>query len=380
MNYKSFPIGVHTNENSIKVLEGIVQHDNANLFQIQLYDGTDAFDFTGYSVINVAIVRPDETTVTDVWTMIINEAGDIEYVLADEDTTGDVESHTFLAIQYLDPANGRITLQVGGEATAQVGLHRMVIEIYADDVVLTTARINYNVVETVNKVGASILQESDDYIALRDLLSSCSQIITAEAERANQEAARVDQEKNRQASVTKMLADLSEYVSTLTQKLEIATAAADRAQSWAMSSQAIAVDQLPQALKDAIYNAEASASTINDLSGRLSIIENKTNRMDLSSADGYVSLPVVTASTIGNYFATNNTPGAVVLNTSDNALYVGTGNGRYTVVSDPDAFKGVWVNSTTPSSNNYIWFDSGNQLKIYKENEWKPVKTIAVFG
>lgn len=378
MNYKSFPIGVHVNENSVKVLEGIVQHDNANLFQIQLYDGTDAFDFSGYSVINAAIIRPDETPIADIWTMNSEE----EYERADEATTGDVESHTFLAIQYLDPKNGRITLQVGGEATAHVGLHRMALEIYSDDAVLTTARINYNVVESANRVGASILQNAEGYVALQDLLIQCSEMIAAEAERVNQEAARNDQESARQANVAQMLDNLSEYVTTLSQALESAQAAARSAQSWAQASQAIAVEGLPQALQDAIRNAEASAATINDLQGRIAEVESKTYRVGLDDEGGYIYLPVVTDSTIASYFSGNTTAGAVALNSTNGAIYVGTGAGSYRVVADPDAFPGYTAVGTAPTDTGCLWIDTsqGGQMKYYTNGEWVAVKSIAVFG
>lgn len=384
MNYKSYPIGVHVNENSVKVLEGIVQHDNGNLFQIQLYDGTEAFDFSGYSVINAAIIRPDETPLADIWTAITAEQADNgeQSVIADEDTTGDVESHTFLAIQYLDPKNGRITLQVGGEATAQVGMNRMVLEIYSDDVVLTTARINYNVVETANKVSASILQNSGGYAALQDLLTECASIIDAERERGNQEAIRREQETARQASVGQMLSDLNEYVSTLSANLEIAQEAAVTSQSWAQSSQAIAIADLPQALQDAINAASASAATINGLTQRLTALEAKTARLSLASETGYIDIPTTDDLSIANYFSAHTTAGALVLNTDDGALYVGTGSGSYTMVKDPDAFPGYIASAEAPTNTDALWVDTANGglLKYYNGSEWTEMKSIAVFG
>jgi antirestriction protein len=384
MNYKSYPVGVHTNENSVKVLEGIVQYDNANLFQIQLYDGAEAFDFSGYSVINVAIVRPDETPIADIWTAITAEQADNgeQSVLADETTTGGTESHTFLAIQYLDPVNGRITLRVGGEATAQVGLHRMVLEIYAGDAVLTTARINYNVVETANKVGTSILQKSEGYVALQDLVTECASIIEAERERGNQEAIRQDQEAARQTSVSEMLATLATYMSTLSQAIERAEDAAAAAQQYASLASAVSIDDFPANLKAAVISANENIEDLAEVQARVSTLETKSARFNLSSDDGYLYLPVVTSATISSYFSGHTTVGAVVLNSTDGALYIGTGSGAYRIVKDPDAFPGYVVAAAEPTNTEYLWIDSGsgNLMKYYDNGDWVETKSVAVFG
>lgn len=354
MNYKSFPIGVHTNENSVKVLEGIVQHDNGNLFQIQLYDGTEAFDFTGYSIINVTIIRPDETSITDLWV----DTGD-GYERADETTEGETESHTFLAMQYLDPANGRITLQVGGDATAQVGLHRMAVEIYSSDVVLTTARINYNVVGTLNKVGASILERVSGYSKLQDLLIKCSQMIDAEEERANQEVARQNSEVEREA----LAATLSQYVPALDAAVAQAEAAEENAREWAMFSRTAAI---PQELSDAITAVVGAASDIASLSARVTALEKKT-------------VPVMASTALDSYFA-DAEAGAIAFCSNDNALYVGDGEGSYDAVVDSSVM--YVVSSTAPSDTTKLWVDTANnnQLKAYVSDAWQPVKSVAVFG
>lgn len=371
MNYKGFPIGVHLNENSVKVLEGIVQHDNGNLFQIQLYDGTDAFDFTGYSLINAVLIRPDETTLADIWSADIEETEEEE-----------TESHTFLAIQYLDAKNGRITLKVGGEATEQVGLHRMAIEIYSDGVLLTTARINYNVVRSLNEMPQSILQNSEGYAALQNLLAQVATIVESERERSNQEMIRQEQETERQTRVIGLVQELTEFVSTIRADLEIAQAAAEDSKAWARTAQALVTEDLPQALQDAINNAAASAATINDLTGRIGVLESKTTRLNLNNEEGFLNVPVVTSSTIAAYFTANNAPGAVVFNSTDGALYVGRGSGNYVVVKDPDAFPGYIRTYTEPEDTDYLWIDAGdgNQMKFYHNDEWVPVKSIAVFG
>lgn len=354
MNYKNFPVGVHTTENSIKVLEGIVQHDNANLFQVQLYDGTEAFDFTGYNIINVAIIRPDETCITDLW--VETEDGYRPAEEGDENT----ESHTFLAMQYIDPKNGRITLRVGGEATAMVGLHRMVIEIYSDDVVLTTARINYHVVESANKIGASVLEESEDYAELQELLLRISQISEAENQRVNQEAAR-------QESVADMLATLTEYMETLDASIAECKAAAERSKQWAELSQSVAIEDLPEEMQDLI---EVAPEVVAFAEAHL-------------SDGGHLILPVVTDATIEGFFEANTDAGIIVYNSDDNALYVGTGD-DFVIVKDPGAFPGYLVSPVQPVDTGCLWIDSGNGniVKYFDilQNDWVEIGSVALFG
>lgn len=381
MNYKSYPVGVHINENSVKVLGGIVQNDNGNLFQIQLYDGTAAFDFSGYSVINAAVIRPDETPIADIWTTVTAEQADAgeEAVLADETTEGEVESHTFLAIRYLDPENGRITLQVGGEATAQVGLHRMVLEIYCEGAVLTTARINYNVVETANKVNSSILEHSEGYAALQGLLSDCASFIEAERERGNQEAIRQDQEEARQESVTEMISQLNTYMSTINEALERAAAAAESAERYADLAEATSLDDFPQDLKDAVISANESIEGLSDLQTRVATLESKVEVLEgkavLLDSSGHLSLPTVTDITIEDFFNGQH-ENVVAMNTSDGAVYVGLGNG-YATVAHPFVAAAV-----APTNTSRLWIDTsaGGQMKYFDGSNWVVIKSIAVFG
>lgn len=336
MNYKTYPVGVHINENSVKVLSGIVQNDNGNLFQVQLYDGTKAYDFTGYTIINATIIRPDETALSDMWP--VNVGSD------------EMESHTFLAIQDIDAKNGRISFTVGGDATVQAGLHRMAIEIYSDTVRVTTARINYVVVETLDQEDSSILENSEGYYALQSLIMSCSNIVTDEQERANQEVARAENEEDRQVTFASLVEEYNTKLAELQGVIDRAVALFD---------QALAQGQLEE-LED-------------DLEQTFTV---RMHNIDLSQ-DGYINIPN-TSGTPDAWFATHETPGALLY--SNGSMYVGTGEGEYERLC---MYQPYVVSTTAPADLRSLWIDSanGNALKCYVIGEgWQEVKTVAMFG
>lgn len=323
MNYKPFPIGVHVDENSVKVLTGIVQNDNANLFQVQLYDSRTAFNFSGYTIINATIVRPDGTTLTDAFT---------------DTVTGEIGSHTFVAVQRVEPESGRITLQVGGEATEQTGLYRMALEIYADDVKLTTARINYHVVESLDQeIDESILTNSDSYTALQNLLTTCSNIINQDRERANQEASRVQAEEERAAAFTALATEMRNEI--------------DYAVS--LFNEAIAAGQIDD-LKDWL---------VAWLSDRLGILPMTDN-----AAAWYLE-------------EEHQEEGAMVGSTGDGTINLGWGGSFFSTYYPGPPY----VADDQPPAGPYtLWIDTGNGglMKYYdsEEDDWLPVKSVAVFG
>ncbi len=350
MNYKAYPVGVHINENSVKMLDGIVQNDNGNLFQVQLYSGSDAYDFSGYALINATIIRPDETTIADIWTAqeyeppydpeeddIIATPAEEQETVSDTETStdGDVTegSHTFLAIQYLDPENGRITFKVGGDATAMVGLHRMALEFYSEDARVTTARINYRVVETLNNIDQTILDNSDSYVALQSLLSECANILDAEQERANQEAVGTENEEVRTAAYTALLAEMQE-------ELDFAQALFD---------QAIAQGQM-----DDLY----------------------------AHVDSYIDENlgcIPTTSNVASWFAQHTDAGMMVYCTADELVYVGTGSGAYRQLI---TYAPYAAGSTAPTDTRSLWIDTANGsiVKYWSGSAWVSTGAVALFG
>ena len=171
-------------------------------------------------------------------------------------------------------------------------------------------------------------------------------------------------------------------MTTLSQALERAEAAAEYAKEYADLAEARSIDDFPSDLRAAILSANENIEDLATLQTRVEALEGKSARMELDDADGYLYIPVVTNETISTYFSGHTTAGAVVLNSSNGALYVGTGAGLYKVVADPDAFPGYTVSSTEPEDTTCLWIDTanGNQMKYNNGVSWVTVKNIAVFG
>ena len=99
MNHKAFPVSVSLTDNNTEITKGVVQYDDANLFQIKVMSGSEAFDYTGYTSIVMTILKPDGTS-----------------IITDQLSEGDT-------VQLIDRESGMIQLLIGGQGTLLVGMH-----------------------------------------------------------------------------------------------------------------------------------------------------------------------------------------------------------------------------------------------------------------
>lgn len=147
---KSFHTTVSVKDGTSRsVLKGIVQHDTLNEVNIRLTDGSRPFDYTGYTNIILRVRKADGTSYVD------SEGNDV--IAA-------------------NPSGGLIAVILKGQATAAVGLCQCVIEIYADGEKMTSARLNYEVTDSLG-TGEDAASESQ-YPAFQKLLSDLSKIET----------------------------------------------------------------------------------------------------------------------------------------------------------------------------------------------------------
>ena len=129
------------------MLRGIVQHDTLNEVNIRLSDGSKAFDYYGYTNIVLKILKPDGTAYVD-------SVG--ENVIA------------------TSPEDGIVTVYLKGQATAAAGICQLVLEIYAGEDKMTTARLHYEVFE---ELGVGIDSQSEDYMPVfQNLMAEMSEI------------------------------------------------------------------------------------------------------------------------------------------------------------------------------------------------------------
>ena len=179
---------------SRNILRGIIQYDTLNEVHIRLTDGSGAFNYDGYTKIIFKVLKADGTA------CVFSES---DHVTA------------------TSPVDGLMTVILSGQATAVAGLCQSVIEIYAGNEKMTTARFNYEVFAALNTDKA--VESTTEYSALQRLLSDLSAleatIESAEAQRVVAESARADLETG--------------YVAR-------AETAAEAAEMWAKVSQNIA--------------------------------------------------------------------------------------------------------------------------------------------
>ena len=189
---KVFKTSVSVKEGASRsVLRGIIQYDTLNEVNIRLSDGSRAFDYTGYNNIIFKVLKADGTSYID---------SEGERVIA------------------TSPSDGVVTVILTGQATAAAGLCQSVIEIYAGDGKMTTARLNYEVFDAL-EVDEDAIQSETEYPVLQNLVLELSELeelirpaVEAEAARQAAEAERLVAEEQRIAAETERLSAEAERV------------------------------------------------------------------------------------------------------------------------------------------------------------------------
>lgn len=177
MNKKYFNVPVSLKDNNSRIVEGVIQYDTADLFNIKLFDGTEPFDFSGYSTLVFTALKPDGK----------------EYI----DTEGEY-------LDVVDAADGRIAFTLPPALTAIAGMHFCNITIYSNGVKLSSARFNYFVQEALSE--GENAKHTDEYPLLEQLISKLSLIQDAEQMRNEAEALRVLAENERVSDTSGIVA------------------------------------------------------------------------------------------------------------------------------------------------------------------------------
>lgn len=340
MNNKAFNVSLSLTENYIRILKGLVQYDTGNLFRIKVMSGSEAFDFSGYTSIVMAIMKPDGTSIV-------------------EDLT--TESET---LQSINAEAGEIAIQIGGQATVVVGMHFMSLSFYGDGLRTTTAKLNYYVQET-DDIEYVPEESTNSWTAFQSALARLSEIETQESIRVLNEQARIAAEEGRAAEAAGLIA-------TATTLSNAAQTYAEMARNWA---------------------AVAFATCIPGEYWQFYIDENGDLYVQYDDSEypnGYV-LPAVTEEQLDarlagiNCGVFNNTvdqiqilrgpfadmplleEGEMAWATDQQAMYIGTDTGNV-----PVGRAAFLVQATEPTENTVLWIDTanGNALKFYDGANW----------
>lgn len=187
MNRKEFNVSVSTKENAAKVINGVIQYDTGNLFNISILDGTKPFDFSSYSNVVIEVLKPDGTVFVD----------------------GDGGS-----LDVLDPEEGLVAFTLQPQCVLLRGMHFVAISIYSNGVKVTTARLNYFVAESMDDGQDHDVTSLSDYPILQLLLAQNSNIIEAEQLRVIAEQLRQTAEADRESDTNGVLKQAMDAINT----------------------------------------------------------------------------------------------------------------------------------------------------------------------
>lgn len=346
MNYKQFNIALPIKDNNTVIISGLVQYDTANIVNVRLMDGTEPFDFTGYTEVFIEILKPDGTHIQSC-------------VTDDPEITGDNNPYS---IQIVDPMEGRISFTLRGQATLLTGTHFCQIMIAAGGKLMTSARINYYVDETLQDIDADF-SSSSEYTTLLNLINRNSAIATAERTREDSEMQRILADKQRDENVLALTRMVQEYIDNANgyvddtkANMELAQQYAELAQNPSAEIMESLIEQLNLVSKLYVDNLVAT-NTKNFDAGLFT--DSAESKKLLKVRTGLAEdIPELADGEFG-------------LATDTKRLYIGD-----------IPVNGVYVASeTAPSETHVLWIDISTagkgSIKYYDGSSWQPTATAS---
>ena len=344
MNYKVFNIALPIKENNVQIIDGLVQGNTANIVNVRLMDGVEPFDFTGYTEVFLDIVKPDGT-----------------YIDACITDNPEYNSNNPYTIQVLDPKTGLISFALQGQATVLEGSHFGEITIVGGGALLTAARINYYVGDTIQReTDPESLTSSDDYVSLRNMIMKNSAISTAEANRNLAEGLRMSAEEQRELRMVELEDYIRSYLENATGYVAESKGYMEQAELYAQLAQNPSAEIIEQLLEGFNF---ASIKYVDDQ------VENATADFDA----GTYTNPVKPLQFVRG--ADSELPaleqGEPAWSTDANIFYVGGAEGAVPINGTFEA--GV----EAPERHDILWIDlsAGAAVKYWDGEAWQPTAT-----
>lgn len=333
MNKKIIPIIVRLKENNNYIVQGIEQNDAGVIFDLQVNDGLEAFDFSGYSLVTLKIQKPDGTFTYD--------------------TTSDATLDT------IDPTKGRLKVNIPTSCTAQNGMHFCTISFASDEkIIFETCSFNYFVGENPQAKDEDVIG-TNEFPILTNLIAQVAGIISAEQTRLFEESERVDHETDRREIFASLIAIFMETLGLLEYMMKDAQGLIDEFNEAVAHGASVDISQIAQLATKAYV-----ATALNSLDfGSLSGVKTKTLRI-LRGTQAQI--------TSGD---TDLSEGELAYATDTNELYIGGNNDTKAKLNEsPFA-----VGSSAPSTSK-LWIDTSGtspQLKFYDQttSTWKSCNT-----
>lgn len=344
MNYKVFNIALPMKANNVLIVDGLAQYNTANIVNVRLMDGTEPFDFTGYTEVFLDILKPDGT-----------------YINACVSNDPEHNGNNPYTIQVLDPAKGLISFSLQGQATVLTGSHFAEITVMGAGASATAARINYYVGDTISRdTDPEGLTSSDDYVSLRTLIAKNSAIATEEENRNIAEAMRMQSEDERENRAKLLEEDIRNYLTNADKYVNDCHAFMIAAEQYAQLAQNPSATILAELLEEMNFasvtyvNDEIADATKDFIAGTFTTLAKLLNIRKGTEAE----LPELT----------EGEPGWT---TDTNTLYVGSDDGPIPIN------RPFVISAEAPERDDVLWVDlsAGASIKYHNGESWRPTAT-----
>lgn len=354
MNYKQFYCQIPIKDNNVKIIDGLVQYDTANIVHARLMDGTEPFDFTGYTGIVLDILKPDGTN--------------IQAMVTDDPTVA--EDNNPYCIQVVEPKEGRISFTLKGQATVLTGTHFAQLSVYGGGEVLSTSRINYYVGSVLSDNNAdveSIVESTEEYLTLRTVLTECSRIAGKEGDRNEAENERKVAEDKRESQFNTKMAEINAYLQNAIEYIDRTRGYMEQALTYAQLAQ----NPSAELLQDIIETLGLAGTTY-----VVNSINAATKNFDAGAYTDTDEAEKLLKARRGNHADIPTLEqGEFGLSLDTKQLYIGMADGNMPV-------GGSYIASAeAPERTDVLWIDTseagGGAVKYHDGDSWQPTATAS---
>lgn len=350
MNYKEFNMLLPIKDNNVKIQDGLIQYDTANIVHVRLMDGTEPFDFTGYTEIILDILKPDGNRV--------------QVLVTDDPDVNDDNNPYWL--QIIDPKEGRVSFVLQGQATILTGTHFAQLSIMSGGKMLTSARINYYVGDTLSSdMDPEDVISSSEYTTLQTLINRNSAIATEERARVDAETLRKEAEQEREQRMDEMEDEVQDYLDAANGYVEQTKENMELAQYYAQLAQ----NPSAEIMEELVQDMDLATNTY-----VTQLIANSTKDFDAGS---YTDTADEKKLLVVRNGQDANVPtlaiGEMGFSVDTEQLYIGGQDGNVPI-------NGIYkAQATAPTDTHVLWIDTssagGGAIKYYDGSAWQPTAT-----
>lgn len=350
MNYKQFYCQLPIKDNNVKIIDGLKQYDTANIIHVRLMDGTEPFDFTGYTGIVLDILKPDGNS--------------IQAMVTDDPTV--TEDNNPYCIQVVDPKEGRISFTLKGQATVLTGTHFAQLSVYGDCEVLSTSRINYYVGSVLSDNNADV-ESMEEYSTLRTMLNECARIAGKEGDRNEAEDARKAAEDERESRFDTKMAEINSYLQNAIEYIDRTRGYMEQALTYAQLAQNPSAELLQDIIENlGLASTTYVASSINTATKNFDAgaytDTDETEKLLKARRGNHADIPILEHGEFG-------------LSLDTKQLYIGMSDGNMPI-------GGSYIASAeAPARTDILWVDTsetgGGTVKYHDGDSWRPTVTAS---